>query len=257
MADALNLAPGTPIWVDLASPDIDASKTFYGKLFGWEAFTVPDPEAGGYTMWSLQGKTVAAVGPIFNPQQPPAWSMYVATTDAGATARAVREAGGQVVVEPIDVMQAGRMAVFMDPAGAFFSVWQRGETRGAELVNDIGAFSWNELNTRDIDAAKPFYKAVFGWDSATNPMPNGGSYTTWKVDGRDVAGGFEMTDQIPANVPPHWLTYFSVANCDSAVTQVQELGGTVLVPPMDIDIGHFAVVTDPQGAAFAVFQAKS
>ena len=255
MVDAPAYAPGTPIWVDLASPDLEASRTFYGQLFGWEALPGP-PEAGGYTMFTLGGKLVAGLGPTFSPEQPPAWSTYISTADADATADAVRQAGGQVIMEPMDVLDAGRMATFIDPTGAYVGVWQPDRHRGAEVVNEPGSFCWNELNTRNVEAAKPFYSRVFGWESDTNPMPNGESYTEWKIDGKSIAGGFQMTEQIPDYVPPHWLTYFTVPDCGAAVARIQELGGSVAVPPTDIGFGHFAVAADPQGAVFAVMAFK-
>ena len=252
MSDAPVFAPGTPMWVDLGSPDLEASKAFYGGLFGWEADTMPAPEAGGYTMFMLNGKMVAGVGPLGDPNQPPAWSTYVATDNADATAQAVREAGGQVIVEPTDVLDAGRMAIFTDPTGAFFGVWQPGKHKGAEIVNEPGSFSWNELETRDLGAAKRFYHQVFGWDGESSD-----SYTEWKLNGKSVGGAMVMTDQFPPNVPPHWLTYFTVEDCDATVGKAQELGGRVLMPPMDIEPGRFAVLSDPQGAAFAVISIKT
>jgi predicted enzyme related to lactoylglutathione lyase len=246
--------PGTPSWVDLGSTDIDASGSFYGKLFGWEEVSPGPPEqTGGYRMFTLGGKTVAGVGPLQAEGQPPAWTTYVTVKDADQTAKTVRENGGNVLMEPMDVMDVGRMAVFADPEGAVISVWQPRAHKGAELVNEPGAFTWNELNTRDAEAAKRFYQSVFGWQGETyepNPIP----YTEWKLDGNSVGGMIQMTEEWPAEVPPHWLVYFSVANCDETVEKAKGLGASVLVEPRDIQPGRFAVLTDPQGAAFAVFQ---
>jgi predicted enzyme related to lactoylglutathione lyase len=249
-------APGTPIWVDLGSPDIEASKAFYGTLFGWDAFTIPDPQAGGYTMLSKNGKLVAGLGPLFNQDQPSAWSTYIAADDAAATAEAVRKAGGQVVMGPIDVMGAGHMAVFTDPAGAFISIWQSGEHKGAELFNEPGSICWSELATRDMGAAKDFYSQVFGWGHETNPMDGGEPYTVWKVGDRMIAGGTEMNGNYPEGVPPHWLTYFAIDDVDQGVRKVEQLGGRVIVPAMEIDPGRFSVVTDPHGAAFGIIQLR-
>ena len=252
MADgAPTYEPGVPMWVDLGSPDVEASRRFYGQLFGWQAQDL-GPEAGGYTMFLLDGKQAAAVGPLMSPQQPPAWSTYVSTSDATATARKVEQAGGKVVMEPFDVMDQGRMGVFTDPGGAYFSVWQPGQHRGAEVVNVPNSFSWNELATRDIDGAKRFYAAVFGWGAETH-----GDYTEWKLNGRSIGGAMPMGDRYPPNVPPHWLVYFTVEDADASAAKAQELGGRVLVPPMDIEPGRFAVVADPQGAAFGLFKLKS
>lgn len=254
-------APSIPVWVDLASPDVEGSKAFYTKLFGWEIRTIPDPAAGGYTFFTLRGKQVAGVGPVQDPNQPPAWSMYVGTEDADATARAVREAGGRVVVEPFDVMNAGRMAVFTDPAGAFFSVWQAGEHKGAEVTQEPNTLAWAELLTRDIEGAKGFYKKVFGWGSKTSAVPpatpaSPPAYTEWQLGGKSIAGGMAMTDQIPANVPSNWTNYFAVGDVDAAAKKAQGLGAKALVPPSDYPGGRFAVLSDPQGAVFALLFVK-
>ncbi|TMG37344.1 MAG: VOC family protein [Chloroflexi bacterium] len=245
-------APGTPSWVDLASPNLDASRKFYSALFGWKAEVTDDPAAQGYTMFLKNGKQVAGLGGLQMPEQPSAWSTYVATEDADKTAKAVQEAGGKVVAPPFAVMKAGRMAVFQDPTGAYISIWEAGEHKGAELVNEPGSFSWNELNTKGIDKAKAFYKKVFGWEAADQAMPQGGSYTEWKLKGKSIGGGQEN----PApNVPPHWLTYFTVSDTDATIKKLGELGGKVLMGPIDIPQGRMAVVADPHGAAFAVIKA--
>jgi predicted enzyme related to lactoylglutathione lyase len=252
--EAPSYAPGTPMWVDLSTPDLEAARAFYGALFGWEA-EEPHPEAGGYTMFTLDGKLVAGLGPIMSPDQPPAWSTYVASADADATIEKVREAGGHVVVEPMDVMEAGRMASFVDPTGAYLGIWQPGQHQGAELVNQPGSFIWNELDTRDIEAAKPFYQRVFGWTARTSG-DGGMDYTEWQLDGRSIGGGMQMNEEFPPDVPPHWRTYFAVQDCDAAVAVVQEQGGKVLMPAMDMPGMRFAVVSDPQGATFGVISTR-
>ncbi len=246
------------MWVDLSSPDLEGSKSFYGRLFGWQAQTVPDPKAGGYTFFTHKGKQVAGVGPIQGPGQPPAWSVYIATENVEATARKVRDAGGKVIAEPLDVMNAGRMAVFQDPTGAFISVWQSREHKGAELANEPNTFGWTELSTRDIPAAKTFYKKVFGWGDKTTPMgPGGSGYTEWQLGGKSIGGAMPMSDQTPASVPPNWLTYFLVTSVDAASDKARSLGAKITVPPMDFPGGRFAVITDPQGATFGLFAAKA
>jgi hypothetical protein len=228
---------------------MDAAATFYGGLFGWTADPGPE-EAGGYRIAMLNGQPVAGIGPAMNPG-PPFWSTYVSVADADETAAKVKAAGGQELVAPMDVMQAGRMAVFMDNAGAAFSIWQPNEHPGAGLVNEPGTLCWNELSTRDIDKAIEFYPQVFGWGHSTSeggPMP----YTEWKVDGASIAGMMPMPEAVPAQVPPYWLVYFAVEDCDASVAKAVELGGSQMFPPMDIPIGRFAGITDPQGAMFAV-----
>jgi hypothetical protein len=246
---------GTPIWVDLSAPDVDASVAFYGDLFGWQA-TEPGPvdETGGYRMFSSSGKVVAGVGPLQDEQQPPMWTTYVGTDDADATARKVEAAGGTLIAAPFDVMDAGRMAIAMDPSGAAFGVWQPNRHQGGELFNEPVSLTWNEVHTRDPEAVRRFYSEVFGWDPREQPMGDF-SYTTWFNGVRGIGGMMPMGDDWPAEVPPHWMSYFAVADADATVARAQELGGTVQVQPMDIPPGRFAVITDPQGATFAVIQA--
>jgi predicted enzyme related to lactoylglutathione lyase len=255
MVQAPAFAAGTPTWVDLASPDVESAKSFYTQLFGWTAETVPAPEAGGYTFFKKDGRVVCAVGPAMDPNQPPAWTTYVSTADAEATAKAVEGAGGKVMVPPFDVMDQGRMAVFQDPTGAFFSVWQPIAMFGAELVNQPGSFGWNELATRDLQAAKTFYNRVFGWTEQTHGIGTG-AYTEFQVEGRSIAGGMDMGQNFPPQVPPHWAVYFVVEDCDASLARVVELGGHQIRPAMDIEPGRFAVVTDPQGAAFSIIALK-
>lgn len=255
MSERTSYTPGTPSWVDLGSPDLDAAVEFYGALFGWDVHEAGDPEqTGGYRMAYLSDKPVAGMMPLMQEGQPPAWTTYVSVEDADATAAAVREAGGSVIAEPMDVMDVGRMAVFADPAGAVFSIWQPRAHPGAGLVNEPGAFTWNELNTRDPGAAKPFYAAVFGWDIEDHEMEGMGTYTEWK-QGEDPMGGMmDMRGRVPDEVPPHWLTYFAVEDTDATVEKVKELGGGVAFGPIDIPAGRFAVVHDPHGAMFAVIK---
>ena len=252
MPEKTDHAPGVPSWIDIGT-DVEAAKKFYGELFGWEPQDAgPPEETGGYGFFFKNGKMVAGYGPQQSPG-PPVWTTYVATADADATAEKVTANGGQAIVPPMDVMTAGRMAVFQDPTGAFFSVWQAGEHKGAQLVNEPGSFSWNELNTRDLDAAKAFYTAVFGWDYETMDMgPT--SYTEIRLNGDTIAGALDMTGRVPDEVPAHWMVYFAVSDTDATVARAEELGGNVLVPPVDIPPGRFAVVADDKGAHFAVIR---
>ena len=208
---------------------------------------------GGYTNFTANGKLVCGGAPFMSPDQHPAWSTYISVANADATAQAIQENGGQAVFAPMDVADLGRMAGFIDPTGAYFAIWQPGQHKGAELVNEPGTFIWNELDTRDIDAAKAFYTAIFPWTALTTGEGEQ-SYTQWQVDGRSIAGGMQMGSQFPAEVPPNWLTYFAVANCDATVAKAEELGGAVRMPAMDSPQGRFAVLADAQGAVFAVIQ---
>ncbi len=253
MTDATpSYAPGTPMWVDHSSPDVKASAQFYGQLFGWQAQDMGE-EAGHYTMFTSNGKMVAATTPPMSPNTPPSWSTYIATNNVEETARKVAEAGGQTLVGPMQVMDQGSMAVFADPTGAVFCAWQPAAHRGAQLVNVPVSFAWNELATRDLNKAKDFYSKVFGYGVKSNPMPEG-EYVEWQINGRSVAGAQAMGSMYPPEVPAHWLVYFAVANADDTVKKAQALGGKTMTPTIDIPQGRMAVLSDPQGAAFAIIQ---
>jgi predicted enzyme related to lactoylglutathione lyase len=242
--------------VDLATPDVEAAASFYGDVFGWEVPEQPNSaEMGGYRRAKKGGKDVAGMMPLMQEGQPPAWSTYVSVADADATAAAVTANGGTQVAEPMDVMDLGRMAVFTDPEGAFFGIWQPGTFHGAELVNEAGTVGWNELGTRDPAAAKQFYGSVFGWGYAEEPSDRVGTYTIAKLGEDMVAGMIDMNAlEMPAEVPANWLVYFMVEDADGTLEKVQSGGGSVMNGPFDIPPGRFAVVADPFGAAFAVMQ---
>jgi uncharacterized protein len=247
--------PGTPSWVDLASPDLARSVAFYTSLFGWQAHD-QGPEAGGYTMLEMGGLPVAGAGPVMMEGQPSAWTTYVSVDDADATIAKVKGAGGTVFVEPMDVLDVGRMAVFADSTGAALAVWQPKLHKGAGLVNEPGSLVWNELNTRDTAAASTFYRDVFGWSAETGQMGEM-EYTEWKLGGKTVGAMMSMPEQIPAEAPPFWLTYFATADCDATIAAATGLGATVVAPPMDIPAGRFAVLVDPAGAAFGVIAMRA
>jgi len=244
--------PGTPMWVDHTSRDVQAAARFYSDLFGWQAQDMGE-EAGHYTMFFDNGRMVAATTPPMDPNIPPSWSTYISTDNVESTAKAVTDSGGKVLMGPMQVMDQGSMGVFMDPTGAVFAAWQPAAHKGAQLVNQPVSFCWNELATRDLNAAKQFYSKVFNWGVKSNAMPDG-EYVEWQVNGRSIGGAQQMGSQYPAQVPPHWLVYFAVANTDQTLQKAQQLGGTVTVPAMDIPQGRMAVLSDPQGAAFAVIQ---
>ena len=251
MPEFSSYAHGTPCWVDVTSPDLEKTIEFYGGLFGWEANQDPRPEAGGYTMFTLRGKYVAAASP---PQQegiPPHWTTYIASDDVDDTATRIRDAGGTVLAEPFDVFDSGRMTVAQDPTGPIFGVWQAGKHHGAQLANEPGSFQWNECETRDVDTAAEFYKSVFGYDVAEIDLGQPAMYRMFMLGDHRVAGLFELTADM-ADVPPNWMTVFAVADCDAAVAKAQELGGQALMPGMDISVGRVAVLQDPTGAVFQV-----
>lgn len=247
-----NYVDGAPIWVDLGATDVARAAEFYGSVFGWK-FESGGPEAGGYGMLTHDGHVAAAVGPLQEPGAAPSWTLYFKTSDADATANAVRKAGGTIRSEPMDVMSEGRFAQFADPAGANFAVWQPGDTKGLGAVTVPGTLCWTELATPDASGAKTFYSDVLGWETDDQPMGDF-TYTVIKP-----AGGDENSSQGGITPPgsetatAQWQPYFEVADCDAAVAAVTANGGTVLVPASDIPgVGRFAVATDPDGAQFAV-----
>ncbi|MCG5215018.1 VOC family protein [Streptosporangium sp. KLBMP 9127] len=252
MSERTAYRPGVPCWVGLSSHDITASVRFYRDVLGWDAAFDARPGAAGEGRFTLNGRVVAGVGHAAG-DLPAGWHTHIAVEDAWKTAERVAAAGGHVVREPYAVMDEGHAAGFQDPAGAFFMIWQPGRRAGAELVNEPGTFTWNELATRDTATARSFYPAVFGWGAEEDDM-GGMEYTVWQVEGEPVGGMMAMGPQFPSDVPPHWLTYFAVTDCEATVASVERLGGTVFVPPMDLPVGRFAVMADPQDAAFAVIQ---
>jgi len=252
MTERTSYAPGTPSWVDLGTPDIDATVAFYSGLFGWQIEEGP-PEAGGYRMCMLGDKPVAGMGPLMGEGQPSAWSTYVSVADADATAKAVDAAGGMTFVPPMDVLTVGRMAVFADPTGAAISIWQPRDHAGAGLVNEPNTFCWNELVVRDGAKATPFYEQVFGWKAVDSGM-EGMTYTLFDNGGEQIAGMLEMDDSFPAQVPNHWMVYFAVDDCDAAVEKLTSLGGKVMMPASDSPVGRMAACLDSTGAAFSVIK---
>jgi uncharacterized protein len=249
MTERTSYEPGTPSWVDLSTSDPTAAREFYGGLFGWEAVDAgPVEETGGYAMFTLRGKRVAGLGPLMDPNQPQVWSTYISTDDADAAVGRARDAGAQVIVEPMDVMDAGRMAFVAHPAGGFVGMWQPGNHIGAQLVNEPGSLSWNQLHTRDKEGAAAFYGAVFGWT-----LGDFGGMGVWNLGENGIGGIMDMPPGSPDELPAFWMTIFSVADADESVAKASELGGAVVSPPTDLEgIGRFALLTDPQGVYFGI-----
>jgi predicted enzyme related to lactoylglutathione lyase len=185
--------------------------------------------------------------------QPSAWTTYVSVEDADKTLEVAQDAGATVFVGPMDVMDIGRMAVFADPTGAAIGIWQPKTFIGAEVANEAGSFCWNELNTRNLAAAKEFYPKVFGWTANTHDM-EGMQYTEWMLGDKGVAGMMAMPEMVPAEVPAHWLVYFGTDDTDATAAKAAKLGASSVVPPTDIPPGRFSVLMDPDGAAFAIIK---
>jgi hypothetical protein len=241
---------GTPCWADLGAPDIAKAREFYSDVFSW---TVQPgaPETGGYSAAELNGRGVAGVGPkMGSPEAPTMWLTYLATSDANATAAKITGAGGQVVTAPMDIMDIGRMAVAVDPAGAVFGVWEARAFPGAQIVNEPGAMCWNEQVSWDFEGSRAFYAAVFGYEYGDTSV--GSSYATFKVDGRDVGGIGGLHAGVPADTPAAWRLYFGAADTDALVTRVQANGGSVIREPIDHPYGRMSTVADDQGALFSL-----
>jgi predicted enzyme related to lactoylglutathione lyase len=245
--------PGTPSWVDLSTPDVEGAQRFYGGLFGWELEAAgAAEETGGYAFFTLRGRKVAGVGPLQAEDEPPSWTTYFSTDDAGRVAARAREAGASVVVEPMDVLDAGRLTILMHPAAGILGAWQPGRHIGAELVDEPGTLSWNELLTRDVDGAAAFLAAVFGLSAREQEYP-GGRYTLLTLGETPVGGVIEMPEAIPESAPAFWQAYFAVQDTDAAAARAVELGGSVAMEPTEVpNVGRFAAITDPYGALFSV-----
>jgi len=247
-------AQGTPNWVDLQTTDQAAAKQFYASLFGWVYDDQPMPGgAAVYSMATLDGETVAAIAPMppGAPEgRPPMWNTYVAVDDVDAAIAAVAPAGGQVLMQPFDIGEAGRMAFVADPTGAPVAFWQARNHIGATLVNESGTRIWNELLTDEPDSALAFYGAVLGLAHSSVEMGPGQDYTLLKVDGVDVGGC--ARPPMPG-VPNHWHVYFAVDDADATAAKAAAGGGQVVAEPFDIPtVGRCAVLSDPQGAVFSV-----
>jgi uncharacterized protein len=273
--------PGVPCWIDTAQPDPRAAASFYGHLFGWEfEDRMPADVPGHYLVARLEGRDVAAVGSVPNgtPPGPVTWTTYVAVDSADDVAARVTDAGGLVLAGPFDVLDAGRMAVCSDPSGAVFDLWQAGSHRGAQAVNAPNTWNWSDLNTRDVEGAKAFYGAVFGWEALTVGF-GGFEATMWRLPGygdflerldpdlrsrhseAGVPEGFSdaigwmmpmPADQYPDDVAAHWSVTFSVDDTDAVAARAADLGGRVVTQPFDVEMARVAVLRDPQGAAFTV-----
>ena len=247
---------GTPSWVDLAADDPKAAGEFYGQLFGW---TINDPgeDAGGYLLAMKDERPAAGIGPKPTPEMPSNWATYIATDDADATAKAVEAAGGSLHMEPFDVMDNGRMFFGTAPDGSTFGVWQAGNHIGAGIYNEPGAYSWNELHSHDLDAAKAFYAEVFGYTYDDLSSPEFTYFTFKRASDGEPVGGMGTAVMMPEGVPSVWLAWFTVDSCDDAAAKVGELGGSVLMPPNDSPFGRMAVVAGAQGETFGVIAASA
>jgi predicted enzyme related to lactoylglutathione lyase len=246
---------GTPCWVDIGVPDIQKAGAFYSGLFGWDVQDT-GPEGGGYSMCTFGGRPVAGIGGQAAPDSGVYWTTYIASDDADVTAAKIKAASGEVMMEPFDVLDVGRMFIAADPGGAPFGVWQARAHTGSQLANEAGAPIWNENMSRHYEANQAFYAAVFGYEFGAIGA-EGMRYATLDLDGRTVGGIGEIGADQPAEVPASWRTYFGVTDTDAAVAKVTELGGSVIAPAWDSPYGRMAMVSDDQGAEFALMSVQA
>jgi uncharacterized protein len=254
MPDRTSHPPGTISWTDLETTDPDSAKAFYAALFGWEYEDLPAGDGATYSMAKHRGRTAAALSAqrAGDAEQgiPPHWNLYVTVEDVDATAGTVAEAGGQVLAEPFDVFDAGRMAVVADPSGGVLCFWQPGTSIGAEVVNESGAMSWADLATTDAAAVQAFYSAVLGW--RFQPMSEEPPY--WVIlNGERSQGGMTVP---PPGVPSNWFPYFVVEDVEASGRAAQEVGGTPFLGPIEVPGGLFTLIQDPQGAPFGILQGE-
>ena len=265
--------PGVPCWIDTSQPDPKAAVDFYGPLFGWEFEDVMPPDAPGeYFIGRIRGLDVGAVGSI--PEGAPqmaTWNTYIWVDSADDTAAKVKEAGGSVMMEPFDVMGAGRMAALTDPEGAVFLVWEAKDHKGSQIVNEHGSNNFNNLKTRDLESAKAFYGSVFGWKTLDLDrgavmwaLPGYGDHLEELSPGlrkgmeemgaprgfEDVVAGINLISDDQPDTPAHWGLTFAVDDADEIASKAEELGGKVVMPPFDAPWVRMAVIADPQGATF-------
>jgi len=257
MSEVTAYEPGTFCWMELATTDAPAAKDFYGRLFGWSPEDTPIGPGMVYTMLRLRGKDVGALygmpPEMSGAGVPPHWLSYVSVADVDEASEKARSLGGRLVREPMDVMDVGRTSVIADLRGATFALWQARKHAGAGLVNEPGALCWNELLTDEAEVAQAFYSGLFGWTADTQSTGDA-PYTTFMNAEHPVAGMMQIQDEW-GPVPPNWLPYFAVADCDGDVERARGVGARVLVGPLDIPhVGRFASFHDPQGAAFSIIK---
>jgi predicted enzyme related to lactoylglutathione lyase len=242
--------------MELGTTDPQAAKKFYASVFGWEGQDTPAGPGMVYTLLKQRGRDVGGCYQLTEEMHkgvPPHWLCYVATTDVDKSAAKAKELGATIALEPFDVMELGRLAMFQDPQGAMLAMWQAKTHIGAQVVGETNAMCWNELATTDPDAAAKFYSSLFGWEIKKNeggPMP----YTEFKNAGTEIGGMYKLTEQMKG-VPPNWVAYWMVDDCDAIANKASAAGGTLVVPPMDIPhVGRFSTIQDPQGAVFAIIK---
>ncbi|WP_100912433.1 VOC family protein [Pseudoalteromonas spongiae] len=257
MASYTKHQAGTFCWTELCSRDWASAKAFYTQLFDWQHDDQPIGDDLYYTMLQLNGKDIGAMYQMeaerLEQKVPSHWLNYIAVDNVDATVEKAKQAGARVIAGPHDVMDAGRMAMFFEPNGAMFAIWQGNQHCGSQIKNEARSVCWNELASKDAEASRQFYSAVFGWQYKVEDM-DGMPYTIFTLGDEEVAGMLEMNEEW-GEMPAHWMTYFQVTNCDETLAKVEELGGTVCVPATDVpNVGRFSVINDPQGGFLSVIE---
>ncbi len=258
MAEVSSHSPGSFSWVELATTDQKAGVAFYRALFGWDLNESPIGNDEVYSMFQMRGKDVAAAYTM-RPEErqsgaPPHWNLYVTVPNVDESTNKAQGLGATVFAPPFDVMEHGRMAVLQDPTGAVFQLWQPKSHSGVGILNEPGAFCWSELTTRDPKKAEDFYTKLFGWTPKHSAPSAVMDYTEFSINGQPSIGMMKMPANMPAGVPSYWMPYFEVADCDASTAKAKSLSGRVMVGPQDIpQTGRFTILTDPQGAMFALF----
>jgi len=247
--------PGAPIWIELYSRDPEGSARFYADLFGWTTESSPD-EQGRYISCSLKGSVLAGINPAdVGSGSPEGWLVYLASPDAPATTAAAETHGGEVLVEPVEIGNLGTMALVADPGDALVGVWQPREHRGTEIVDEVGAPVWHEVEAKRYEASLAFYRNAFLWETRPESDTPEFRYSVQMFEGRPFAGILDADAVPPLEGPAHWRVYFQVADVDASCVTVLQLGGAVLTAPEDTPYGRMAEVADPSGAVFHVMEA--
>ncbi|MFF1482479.1 VOC family protein [Streptomyces sp. NPDC058301] len=247
---------GTPCWADAMFTDIEGAKSFYGDVLGW-TFGEASSQYGNYTQAYANGKAVAAVVPPMPGQEgQSAWCLYFASPDVAATTKKIKDNGGEVLMEPMQVGDFGSMAIAREPSGAVFGVWQAGTHEGFEAKGVPGAFCWAEVFTRDPAKLDAFLPAVFPY-RAKQMQDDTVDFRVFSLGDEMALGRMRMTDEFPPEVPSYVNVYFTVDNCDDAVAKATKRGGVLRFGPMDTPFGRFAALSDPQGAAFSVIDVQT
>ena len=249
--------PGAFCWIELATTDQNAAKSFYISLFGWASQDFPMGPNDFYTMFQLEGRDTAAAYTM-RPEQrsmgaPPQWLIYIAVESADNAASRVAPLGGKLLRAPFDVYDVGRMAVVQDPTGAVFALWQPKSHTGTGISGVPGTLCWADVMTPDPARAKEFYSSLLGWGITTSENDPSGYLHI--ANGKDFIGGIPPANFGDPNIPPHWLVYFLVSNCDETAAKAKELGARTHLAPLSMEkVGRMAILADPQGAVFSIFQ---